>query len=94
MESNETKLRVIRRALSIWSDHGNDNLIIEGDSINVITSASSRKDLSWKLINIVSDIGRLGITFTHTAQSTNSIVDFLVKIGVQRRQPSLEFFYL
>lgn len=59
MESNEVELLAIKRAVHLRSRYGNDNLIIDGDSVNAIAWALGRKNTPWRLVNIARDIRKM-----------------------------------
>lgn len=61
MESNEVELLAIPRAIHLWIRHGNDNLVLEGDSTNASTWAIGRKSPRWMLVNIDREIKKLRV---------------------------------
>lgn len=61
IDSNETELLAIRRALMLWRFFGQGKLVIEGDSANTIKWLRVNKRLPYKLITAVREIKNLCI---------------------------------
>lgn len=59
LDTNGAELLAIRKAILIWLLCGNDNLVMEGDSVNALAWASGRKKPPWKMINVVRQIRSL-----------------------------------
>lgn len=81
--------------LSLRCESGLDNLIIEEKFADVVAWACGKKNPPWQWIHIVRDLRRLCsrtlIQFRHVRKSTNCVVDFLAKIGVDRVVPHVEW---
>lgn len=96
-ESNVAELLGIRRALSLGCNYGLVNLIIEGDSMNVLAWTSGRKEPSCSTIHIVRAIRKLTqgrvVQFRHVKRSANFVVDFLAKVSVDRVDPYCLWVY-
>lgn len=85
-DSNEVKILSIRRALIIWKDHGQGNLVIEGDSANAFKWASGLRCPPWGLVNVVGEVRHLakwkGVSFSKVWSSANGAADYFSKLGV------------
>lgn len=85
-DSNEAEILTIKRALIIWKDYGQGNLIIEEDSANAFKWALGLQRPPWRLINVVRKVRELAkgmeVSFTKVGRSANGVVDFFAKLGV------------
>lgn len=86
-DSNKDGLLAIRKALLLWALTGHlpINHIVEGDSAYSIAWASRRTNLPggfYLLLGIFS-LCRGTVTFKQVKRSTNGVVGFLSKVGVE-----------
>jgi ribonuclease HI len=92
LDSNIAELRAIIKAIELSASNcllHHQHLIIESDSVNVISWMNKPHSRPWKHHNLFSSVNRLkpyfgSITLSHIFRESNCMADCMAKQGVRR----------
>jgi len=102
LDSNIAELRAIVKAIELSSSNcllHHQHLIIESDSVNVISWMNKPHSRPWKHYNLFSSVNRLkpyfgSITFSHIFCESNCMADCMAKQGVRRSSEFVTLLWL